>query len=572
VRFIYTFIKLQLQLKFKIKTGSNFNTISNFRFKCLDFEYFDTQLFFQVFLKDMNSKTFLKKSVKLLFVFFFLLIFMTTASSVTFASSSDSFSTHLDEWNLTPNGAVLLIVDGMGSYYLFPELKGETLEGESIQKASCSVLPDIYKNGFRISEMTVPVPMTEIGHSVLVTGNPSADSEMVGYTDSTIMDALRKEGFLCIGVMQRGDFESMRQKFDVIAYDKTNSVNNMEFIVQTNEFADSNKKVVQEITSVLESHKNRASSYTNTKNISDKYAGYNRWGLDAAVEVLSVMEKYPDQKFILVVNVGAVDSTGHYRGYYAYLEVIENLDSDLTKLYEKCRRNNIFLLITADHGMSFESQSKKSGGHSSAKYSKTKESLSIPFIVYGNNVLKDTIHYHPALQEDIAPTLISLFNLPNTPRFSKGSILPVKEKPSFHLESPEPIQIQLYQLTGDGQTQVFNSLGFNRDAVFSNYSISGLPPGKYLLQWETKSSKISYSQNEVQFQLTSDTKIDLSDYLKKPSFSFFNSSENNNSSLSKKTDFASSLNLSKSVLILLIAVLNLAGVGTLYYIYKKKEK
>lgn len=522
----------------------------------------------------MTFKTSLKKYVKLMVAFVLFFIFITATFSETFASPSDSFSIHLDEFDSTPNGAVYLIVDGMGSYYLFPELKGNTLEGESVQKASGLILPQIYENGFRISEMTVPVPMTERGHSVLVTGNPSADSEMVGYSDSTVMDTLRSEGFLCFGVMQRGDFESMRQKFDVMAYDKTNSVNNMDFTVQKNIFDGSNEKIVREVESVLESHKNRASSYTNTKNLSDKYAGYNRWALDAAVEVLSVMEKYPDQKFILVISVGAVDSTGHYRGYYAYLEVIEKLDFDLAKLYEKCRRNNLFFLITADHGMSFEAQSKKSGGHSSAKFSKTKEALSIPFIVYGNNVLKNTVYSSSASQEDIAPTLISLFNLPNAPRFSKGNVLPAKEKPSLYLESPVPVQIQLYRLTGDGEVQVFNSMGFSRDAVFSNYSISGLPSGRYLLKWDASSQKTTFSQNEVQFQLASDTKIVLSDYLKKSDFSFFHSSDSpsNHSSFENKSGFWPSLNLSKPVLILLIFVLNLSGVGALYFIYRKKEE
>lgn len=500
-------------------------------------------------------------------LFLLLCLLCFSAVSAPAAAASDSFSVNLNEIDTIPDGAVFLIIDGLGSYYMFPELKGETLTGESVQKASVPVLSKIWDNGFRISEMIVPVPVTEKGHSVLVTGNPAADSETVGYTDSTFMDILRQEGFICIGIMQRGDFESMRGKFDVIIYDKTNSVNNMDFSIQTNQFNDSDSRIIREIESVFISRQKSAASYTNTKDTGEKYAGYNRWGLDTAVDVLSVMEKYPGQKFILVINVGAVDSTGHYRGYYAYLDAVEKLDRDLEKLFEKCRRNNLFFIFTADHGMSFEAQDKKSGGHSSTKYAKTKEALSIPFIIYGNNILKGTVYSGQTGQEDAAVTLLSLFNINEPPRFSKGNVLPAKEKASFYLLSPEPVHIQLYQLTGGGETAVFNSLGFSRNDGFSDYSISGLSQGSYLLKWETVSSKDSFAQNELRFQIMADTTLDLSDYSKKYAASVFSS--DGGAQTAKKTGF--SIKLPKAGYFLLIGIVNIIGVGIIYSIYKKRD-
>lgn len=512
-----------------------------------------------------STGSFRSASFVILSVLLFTSVFSLTASAVAADSGqllNQTFYTDLNENNALPDGAVFLIIDGLGSYYLFPELKGETLSGESVQKASLSVLPKIWNSGFRISQMKVPVPVTEKGHSVLVTGNPSADAEMVGFADSTVMDVLRAEGFLCIGIMQRGDFESMRNKFDVIIYDKKNSVNNMDFTIQTNSFEDSDQRVVNDIVSVFNSQKSRASSYIDTKDTGEKYAGYNRWGLDTACDVLSVMEKYPGQKFILVINIGAVDSTGHYRGYYAYLDAVEKLDKDLEKLFEKCRRNNLFFIFTADHGMAFEAQDKKSGGHSSVKYSKTKEALNIPFIVYGNSIQRDVVYFEETGQEDITPTVMSLFNVQTHPRFSKGNILPVKEKAVFYLQAPEPVQIRLFQLTGDGESEVFNSLGFDRNAGFSAYSIAGLTPGSYLLKWEPTDSKIKYSQSEIRFHITSDTSVDLSDYLNKSSDSFLPGRR-------QTSDSGYMSKYRKPIYYLLIAVINIAGIGGIYCFYKK---
>ncbi|MDR2944524.1 MAG: sulfatase-like hydrolase/transferase [Methanosarcinales archaeon] len=470
--------------------------------------------------------------------------------------------TNLDESHPLPNGAVCLIVDGLGSSYLFPESEGKTLVGEHVEKASLSVLPKIWNSGFRISHMKVPVPVTEKGHSVLVTGNPSADAEMVGYAESTVMDVLREEGFLCIGIMQRGDFESMRGKFDVIIYDKTNSVNNMDFTIQRNSFDGSDPNVLNDTVSVFNSGKNRAASCISAKDAGEKYAGYNRWGLDVAYDVLSVMEKYPDQKFILVISVGAVDSTGHYRGYYAYLDAVDKLDKDLEKLYDKCRRNNLFFLLTADHGMAFEEQNKKGGGHGSSKYSKTNESLKIPFIVSGNSIKQNAVLFEETGQEDIAPTLISLFNIQNQPRFSKGEVLPVKEKAAFYLQAPEPVQIRLFRLTEDGESEVFNSLGFDRSHGFLKYSVAGLEPGHYSLKWDLTGSKIKYDRSETRFQITKDTFIDLSDYSVSTD-SFLTSSD--------ELPLSASSFLSKymkPICYLLITVINAAGIGCIYHFYK----
>ncbi|MCL2550117.1 MAG: alkaline phosphatase family protein [Methanimicrococcus sp.] len=505
-------------------------------------------------------------------------------ASASDASSGNVYYENLAAWNTPPNGAVLLIVDGLGSYYLFPELAGKSLDNEPAGHAYLRTLSYIWDNGFRISKMKAPVPVTENGHSVLVTGNRKANSEIVGYANSTFLDVLREEGFICIGVMQRGDFESMRNKFDVIIYDKTNSVNNVDFTIQKNEFPASDPEIIRRLVSVFEAQQRNASSYTNTKDTGEKYAGYNRFGLDAAVEALTVMENYPDQKFILVINVGGTDSTGHYRGYYAYLDSVDRLDADLEKLFEKCRRNDLLFVLTADHGMAFEALDKKSGGHSSAKYSKANESLYIPFIVFGNTIRSGVVYGPDCGQEDVAPTLLSIFEIRSAPRFSQGNILPAKKYASLYLQFPAAESFELYRQEGDGSVIVFSSAGFFEN--YTAYSLSGLPPGSYLLKWQNAGGN-EYIQDELRLQIEKDTTVDLSDYLKKPaltSLTDFNKDApplSSHSSLSSLSSFSSisslfsggisSFKLTKTAGFLLIGLINIAGGAAVYNFYKKRH-
>jgi Phosphoglyceromutase len=494
-----------------------------------------------------------------------LFLFLLSAPIVFGQNISDGiYQTDFSDEYVMPNGAVFLIVDGFGSYYIFPELSGETLNGEPIGKSKVPTLSKIWENGFRVSQMKVPVPVTDKGHSVLVTGNPNADPEMVGYSDASFLDVFQNEGYLCIGIMQRGDFESMRKKFDIIIYDKTNSVNNMDFTVQVNNYDASESQVVREIESVFESQKKKASSYIDSKDTGEKYAGYNRWGLDTAYETLLLLDKYPNQKFIIVINVGAIDSTGHYRGYYAYLDAIERLDADLKKLYDICVRKNLFFILTADHGMSFEAQDKKAGGHSSSKYAKTKEALHIPFIISGASVKKGSVYFEETGQADAAPTLLSLFNIYTPPRFLKGDILPAKECPTLHVSVPDFEEIRLYKISGLEETLLFTSTDLSDN--YSVYSLSGLSAGNYRLTWDGGGQ--SYSQTEVFLFLEKEMSVDLSTYLKKPLLPPFSSPVGSNGSAS-----ASGLLKFPAAKLSgygLIAFINLVGAALIYRYYKKE--
>jgi hypothetical protein len=88
----------------------------------------------------------------------------------------------------TPAGAVVLIVDGLSAPFIYPELTPHSLDGAVLEKARLENIPEISKNSAQILDFRAPQTFTEGGHSVLVTGNPDADSEFVSFKDANIFD------------------------------------------------------------------------------------------------------------------------------------------------------------------------------------------------------------------------------------------------------------------------------------------------------------------------------------------------------------------------------------------------
>jgi hypothetical protein len=71
-----------------------------------------------------------------------------------------------------PTGAVILVVDGFGASYVYPEYTPYALDGSALDKA---LLFNLTGDVARVLDMRVPVPETLKSHSVLVTGDPNAD-------------------------------------------------------------------------------------------------------------------------------------------------------------------------------------------------------------------------------------------------------------------------------------------------------------------------------------------------------------------------------------------------------------
>ncbi len=312
-----------------------------------------------------------------------------------------------------PAGAVILVVDGMGSAYVYPELRARAVDDES--PLGSALLFNLTGRGARVLNVTVPVPETGPSHSVLVTGCSWADTAILGTPGATIFDLAREEGLVCIALLQRGDSIGMVLEQDGLLFFDDNSLWGAEPLLG------SKADLPSDLEDLLWAWRDRFPLYNQERGVPG-YVGYNAWGLDAAAEVVSAMGSRP---FLLMVNVGAVDSAGHNLGPKGYVETISGLDAPLGRLVEACESNNVVILITADHGMSFPSDEGK-GGHSSAKYSSQPESLKVPAVFIGPGT-DDLVLAGNWSEVDLAPTLLDLLGMrPDLP-LSEGRVIPVSK-------------------------------------------------------------------------------------------------------------------------------------------------
>ncbi len=354
-----------------------------------------------------------------------------------------------------PGGAILFIVDGLGSSYYYPELTPYALDDSELLKARTQNL----SFGTRIIDIRTNKPVTGIAHSILVTGYSEANEEVVGYPDATIFDITRQHGFINLAVMQRGDFFNMREEQDIILFAKDNSIDKPLLSIQT-------KNPPAGVYELMYDWKMKLPVYLDNRSGVDKYSAYNRWGIDAANAVATLMiENYPSQKFLLTVNIGAIDSGGHNLGDSRYIRLIEELDRDISPLYKTTSENNIALFFTADHGMSFASRNAQRGGHASDKYSSSMESLRIPLVIMSPNTMQGIIDGEYG-QKDIAPTLLSVLDLPNHLQYADGSSINIKNYASVFITADSEYTVSLWSgdrkvSEGTGSEIIFAGLPLN---------------------------------------------------------------------------------------------------------------
>jgi 2,3-bisphosphoglycerate-independent phosphoglycerate mutase len=440
-------------------------------------------------LRDRSSKPFPTLLSLLLIIFS---AFLAPASALTEVEVSPVN---------TPQGAVVLIVDGLSASFVYPELTPHALDGTTLEKAKLEIIPKIEKDSARVLEFRAPKTFTEGGHSVLFTGNPDADSELVSFKDATIFDILHKENFLCLAVMEKGDFGSVCAEQDVILKDENNSIKDTKIVLEKYDHSSDSTDVAQIPEGLLEVFKDVADEtpeYVKSKEIREKYSGYNRWGIETASAVVKYMAKNrPEQKYLLTVNVGAVDDSGHHRDNYGYIDCIECLDTDLSPLYELCKKNNLGFILTADHGMAFSKDSAR-GGHQSDKLSASEEAQLIPLIVYTKDVKSGIIGGEYG-QEDFAPTLLSILDIPDRPRFMKGKQITLTDHANLRVKLPSK---GLVELLKDGKTVASPK---NDD----QFLFLGLDPGsKYMIK-ATLDSGNSLEEQEKEIILESDYVIEF---------------------------------------------------------------
>jgi 2,3-bisphosphoglycerate-independent phosphoglycerate mutase len=408
----------------------------------------------------------------------------------------------------SPIGAVIVVVDGLGASYVYPEHNAYALDGSPLQKA---VLFNLTGGGARAVDVTVPVPETTKSHSVLITGNSKVDPEAIG---PSIFDAVRRKGYLCLAVLERGDSMPVLQKMDAVLYLGDNSLHGAE---PTPGFREN---VPVGIRTLFQEWRDRFADYTAPAGLPG-YAGNDAWGLDAARDIV---EHLPGQPFVMLVNVGAVDSAGQNLGATGYLQTVQALDGPLGQLNEACRKNNVLLVITADHGMCFP-DTKGKGGHSADKYAGRLESLRVPLVFIGPGV--EELNLGGRWSEmDIAPTVLGLLNI-SMNLTAEGNPLPIRE--GYNLQvAGAPAGMELWR----GEALIANGI------IGGDYNFRGLPLGLYTLKSGSRSWQVL---------LNGDKMMDLAGKA------------------------APSGDMKKMIGIILILAINLAGIAVIIRIWKREE-
>lgn len=324
-----------------------------------------------------------------------------------------------------PSGLVLLVVDGLGSSYVYPEHRAYALDGSPLEGA---VLFNLTGRATRVVDVQVPVPETTQSHSVLITGRADVDP---GHPGKTVFDAAREEGYLCLGLLQRGDAMPVLQEMDAVLYLDDNSLHGAEPIPGFRAGA------AASLSPILQKWRDRFGRYTGEPGTL-AYINYNAWALDAAADLV---DNLSGRKFIMLVNAGGADSAGHELGAEGYRETVAALDEPLGKLAETCRKKHVLLVVTADHGMVFPGKEGK-GGHSAEKYADRLEARRVPLVFLGPGV--EELNLGGSWSEtDIAPTLLSLLNI-SADLEGNGKEMPVAE--SFRLAvSGAPEDLTLWQ-------------------------------------------------------------------------------------------------------------------------------
>ncbi len=324
-----------------------------------------------------------------------------------------------------PSGAVILVVDGLGASYVYPEHRAYALDGSPINGA---VLFNLTGGGARAVDVRVPVPETTKSHSILITGNSGTNPDRLG---TTIFDLAHAEGYLCLAVLERGDSMPVLREMDGVLYLGDNSLHGAEPIPGFR------AGVPTGLRYRFQAWRDRFARYSAPQGAAG-YAGYDAWALDAAADTV---QNLSGQHFLMLVNVGAVDSAGQNLGADSYREVVTALDAPLGRLAEICRKSNVLLAVTADHGMVFPSETGK-GGHSADKYAARPEALRVPLVFLGPGVEELNLGGRWS-ETDVAPTVMDLLNISGN-LSGNGRSLPVAD--SYELRvTGAPVGLALWR-------------------------------------------------------------------------------------------------------------------------------
>jgi 2,3-bisphosphoglycerate-independent phosphoglycerate mutase len=382
------------------------------------------------------------------------------------------FALALIPLNVSADSAVIVVVDALGSSYLVPH-EASFMDGEVIHPVDVKA----FDKADAQYQLKVSVPSTEFGHAVIVTGYSNASEQTVSYYHSTIFDVLRDDGYISFGIMENGDTPEMLGELDAAVHNANESVSHPNY-----QFVDNGGKVPDDVIRMMKEYSHDLPDKAGRDEYAS-YINYNAWGLGFTRDLVRYMNvNHPDCNYVVIVNVGGLDTAGHNQGYDGYKAVISGLDDDMCSLVDACKTSGTILMVTGDHGMSFKNETAR-GAHASPNVAFRKESLLVPLFIYSNVTPPDSGIYG---QECIAPTLFTMLEEPDTMSLSNGEPLPVKENPTLFLRSKSPVPV--------------NVTGRHRNisaTVEGIYKIAGLEKGDYTVRYGNADHIIKLSHDEV---------------------------------------------------------------------------
>ena len=128
-------------------------------------------------------------------------------------------------------------------------------------------------------------------------------------------------------------------------------------------------------------------------------------GPDAAADTV---QNLSGQRFLMLVNVGAVDSAGQNLGADGYRQTVQALDVPLGRLAEVCRQNNVLWPSPLTTAWSFLLRLARVGTR--LEVSSSPEALRVPLVFLGPGV--EELNLGGRWSEvDIAPTLLGILNI-----------------------------------------------------------------------------------------------------------------------------------------------------------------
>lgn len=129
----------------------------------------------------------------------------------------------------------------------------------------------------------------------------------------------------------------------------------------------------------------------------------------------AVIRALPDNEFVLM-NLANPDMVGHSGVLPAALEAVKVVDECIGRLWEACRRQDVVLLVTADHGNVEMMVDPVTGQPHTAHTTGP-----VPFIVAHEELVGYALDI--GILADVAPTLCELMGLEPSPKMSGRSLL-----------------------------------------------------------------------------------------------------------------------------------------------------